>query len=75
MDSISVGGGLQPNWWEIVIPGVHSDLGCGYAPGEQGKGRMKDGTDMIARIPLAIMYKMARLAGVPLKLEYASDYS
>lgn len=73
LDSISVNGRLQPNWWEIVIPGVHSDLGCGYAPKEQGKGKLEDGTDMLARIPLAIMYKMARLAGVPLKLEHASQ--
>ncbi len=71
-DSISVNGQLQPNWWEIVVPGVHSDLGCGYAPMEQGKGTLDNGTDMLARIPLAIMYKMARLAGVPLKLELAS---
>ena len=71
-DSISVGGTLEPNWWEIVIPGVHSDLGCGYAPKEQGKGLLEDGSDMLARIPLAVMYKMARLAGVPLKLEHAS---
>ena len=73
LDSISVEGQLQPNWWEIVVPGVHSDLGCGYSPKEQGKGKLDDGTDMLARIPLAIMYKMARLAGVPLKLEHASE--
>lgn len=73
LDSISVEGKLQPNWWEIVIPGVHSDLGCGYSPKDQGKGKLDNGTDMLARIPLAIMYKMARLAGVPLKLEHASE--
>lgn len=72
LDSISVAGKLQPDWWEMVVPGVHSDLGCGYAPLEQGKGTLNDGSDMLARIPLAIMYKMARLAGVPLKLEHAS---
>ena len=66
-------GQLQPNWWEIVVPGVHSDLGCGYSPKEQGKGTLDNGTDMLSRIPLAIMYKMARLAGVPLKLEHASE--
>ena len=37
LDSISVKGQLPPNCWEIVVPGVHSDLGCGYAPKEQGK--------------------------------------
>jgi hypothetical protein len=73
LDSISVNGQLPPNCWEIVVPGVHSDVGCGYAPKEQGKGLLADGSDMLARIPLAIMYKMARLNGVPLKLELASE--
>ena len=72
LDSISVKGKLPPKCWEIVVPGVHSDLGCGYAPLEQGKGLEPDGTDMLARIPLVMMYKMARLMGVPLKLERAS---
>lgn len=73
LDSISVKGRLPLNCWEIVVPGVHSDIGSGYAPKEQGKGRREDGADMLARVPLAIMYKMARLKGVPLKLELASD--
>ena len=73
LDSISVKGQLPPKCWEIVVPGVHSDLGCGYAPMEQGKGLEPNGSDMLARIPLVIMYKMARLMGVPLKLEHASD--
>lgn len=72
VDSISVKGTLPPDCWEIVVPGVHSDLGCGYAPMEQGKGTDPAGTDMLARIPLIMMYKMARLKGVPLKLEHAS---
>lgn len=72
LDSISVNGVLPPNCWEIVIPGVHSDIGCGYAPREQGKGMEADGSDMLARIPLVMMYKMARLKGVPLKLEHAA---
>lgn len=72
-DSVSVKGKLPPNCWEIVIPGVHSDLGSGYAPLDQGKGRDDTGADMLARIPLVMMYRMARLAGVPLKLELATD--
>ena len=73
LDSISVKGVLPPKTWEIVLPGVHSDLGCGYAPMEQGKGTDESGADMIARIPLVVMYRMARLYGVPLKLEFASE--
>ena len=72
LDSISVKQILQANSEEIVVPGVHSDLGCGYAPGEQGRGLDKDGADMLARVPLIYMYRQARLAGVPLKLELAN---
>lgn len=58
---------------EVVFPGVHSDLGCGYSPCEQGRGADPSGADMLARLPLLFMYKSARLAGVPLKLEFASE--
>jgi hypothetical protein len=58
---------------EVVFPGVHSDIGCGYCPREQGRGTDPEGADMLARIPLVYMYKQARIAGVPLKLEFASD--
>jgi hypothetical protein len=72
VDSISVGGTLPANAQEIVVPGVHSDIGCGYCPCEQGKGADPNGNDMLARIPLLMMYKAARLNGVPLKLELAA---
>lgn len=73
LDSIAVGQIVPPNAEEVVFPGVHSDLGCGYCPREQGRGLDPTGADMLARIPLLYMYKKARLAGVPLKLELASD--
>lgn len=72
VDSISVNGSLSPGCTEVVIPGVHSDVGCGYCPGEQGRGSDPKGADMLTRIPLLMMYKAARLNGVPLKLELAS---
>jgi hypothetical protein len=72
LDSISVNGVMPPGCDEIVIPGVHSDLGSGYCPQEQGRGTDPMGADMLSRIPLLYMYREARLAGVPLKLEYAS---
>ncbi|QJD93559.1 DUF2235 domain-containing protein [Duganella dendranthematis] len=50
---------------EIFFPGVHSDVGGGYAPGEYGKGRGAQSA-MLSQIPLAYMYKAAREAGVPL---------
>jgi Uncharacterized alpha/beta hydrolase domain (DUF2235) len=73
VDSISVNGTLPDGCQEIVIPGVHSDVGGGYCPCEQGRGSDRNGDDMLSRIPLLMMYKTARLNGVPLKLELAAS--
>jgi hypothetical protein len=73
VDSISVNGVLPEGCQEIVVPGVHSDVGCGYCPTEQGKGSDPNGDDMLPRVPLLMMYKAARLNGVPLKLEFANS--
>ena len=56
---------LRGNIKEFFFPGVHSDVGGGYAPGDQGKGRGAQAA-MLSQIPLAHMYKAARQAGVPL---------
>jgi len=71
LDSIYNDHSIASNGEEIVFPGVHSDIGGGYQPGEQGKGTDNIGRDMLSRIPLAVMYRKARLAGVPFKLEQA----
>lgn len=73
LDSVAVGSVLPSNCQEVVFPGAHSDIGCGYAPREQGRGIDAGGADMLARVPLLYMYKAARMAGVPLKLEYANE--
>ncbi|WP_343655976.1 DUF2235 domain-containing protein [Paraburkholderia caribensis] len=44
---------------EFVYPGVHSDVGGGYKPGEQAR------SDALARIPLNRMRLEAAIAGVP----------
>jgi len=75
LDSISLNGALESGREEIVYPGVHSDVGGGYCPNEQGKGKDEMGTDMLSRLPLAHMYRAARLAGVPLKLELVKQQS
>ena len=51
---------------EVYFPGVHSDVGGGYGPGEYGKGRGGQSA-MLSQIPLAHMFKEARVAGVPLR--------
>ncbi|AXE35885.1 DUF2235 domain-containing protein [Chromobacterium phragmitis] len=71
LDSIEMGAGAPPGGEEIMFPGVHSDVGGGYLPKEQGRGVDPKGADMLSRIPLAVMYRKARLAGVPFKAEKA----
>nr|WP_314543664.1 DUF2235 domain-containing protein [uncultured Massilia sp.] len=72
VDSVSVNGILPATCMEIIVPGAHSDVGGGYCPCEQGKGLDAGGGDMLSRIPLIMMYKEARVNGVPFKLELAS---
>lgn len=55
------GSGMQ----EHLYPGSHSDVGGGYAPGEQGRSR-EGQSSLLSQIPLAHMYLEARKAGVPL---------
>jgi hypothetical protein len=49
---------------EMYFPGVHSDVGGGYAPGDQGRARAGQAS-LLSQIPLLHMLKTARLAGVP----------
>ena len=39
LDSVLYRGELPPNCTEIVFPGVHSDIGGGYPPFDQGRGK------------------------------------
>jgi len=65
LDSIGTG----DNRKEIVYPGMHSDLGGGYPPNDQGRslgvGAAGDSLKL-SQIPLAQMYREARMAGVPI---------
>jgi len=60
VDSVRRGGSYPANTVEYVYPGVHSDVGGGYALNEQGR------SDVYARLPLHNMYREAHMAGVPL---------
>ena len=74
LDSVCQGNILPSNCKEIVYPGVHSDVGGGYAPDDQGRalglGAAGD-RFKISQISLAQMYREARMAGVPLAPESA----
>jgi Uncharacterized alpha/beta hydrolase domain (DUF2235) len=62
LDSVRVDRTYPGNCEEVVYPGVHSDVGGGYAPDEQGR------SNRLSRIPLRHMLADALRAGVPLKL-------
>lgn len=49
---------------EFYFPGMHSDVGGGYGPGDFGRGRGSQSA-LVSQIPLVHMFKAARLAGVP----------
>lgn len=69
LDSVCVAGRLPANCKEIVYPGVHSDVGGGYKPSEQGRsvGEGAAGDQLkLSQVPLAQMYREARMGGVPL---------
>ena len=69
LDSVCASGVLPSNCKEIVYPGMHSDVGGGYPPNDQGRAigapELAD-KKKLSQIPLAQMYREARMSGVPL---------
>jgi hypothetical protein len=51
--------GSAATYEEIVLPGMHADVGGGYRPGEQGR------SDQLSRIALNRMRLEAAISGVP----------
>lgn len=71
-----------PNTVEMVYPGMHSDVGGGYRPGEGGvgtaarSGQRNTSADALklSQIPLMAMYKEAMAAGVPMRALGGHDW-
>ncbi|WP_339505524.1 T6SS phospholipase effector Tle1-like catalytic domain-containing protein [Pseudomonas sp. RL_105y_Pfl2_101] len=72
LDSVRNEDGNYPrNTYEVVYPGVHSDVGGGYPKNDQGKAR--GGTDeLVSQIVLHDMYAAAFAAGAPLRVPEAA---
>ncbi|MDF9911325.1 T6SS phospholipase effector Tle1-like catalytic domain-containing protein [Pantoea agglomerans] len=69
LDSVRRGNGKYPPYaTEVVYPGMHSDLGGGYPPGDQGKANGEDDSLLLSQIALHDMYASAFSAGAPLKV-------
>ena len=52
------------HFYETIYPGVHSDVGGSYAPGEGARSDL--GPEKLGLVPLIHMYKYAIAKGVPL---------
>lgn len=61
----------RANTEEFVYPGMHSDVGGGYPPGDQGKAPTEQGL-LMSQIPLHHMYAEAFKAGAPLRIPETS---
>lgn len=58
--------GSYPSYsYEVIYPGMHSDVGGGYPPGDQGKSLNGTG-EVLSQIVLHDMYAAAFDAGAPL---------
>ena len=68
LDSIRNEDGQYPdNTYEVVYPGVHSDVGGGYPQNDQGKAR--GGTqELVSQVVLHDLYAAAFAAGAPLQV-------
>ncbi|MFK3841022.1 T6SS phospholipase effector Tle1-like catalytic domain-containing protein [Serratia sp. NPDC087055] len=69
LDSIRRPDGKYPaNSEEVVYPGMHSDLGGGYPPGDQGKANGSDDGLLLSQIALNDLFSAAFSSGAPFKL-------
>lgn len=69
LDSIRRTDGTYPaHSLEVIYPGMHSDIGGGYPPGDQGKANGKDDSLLLSQIALHELYAAAFAAGAPLKV-------
>ncbi|EOI7706281.1 DUF2235 domain-containing protein [Providencia vermicola] len=60
-------GTYPPNTYEVIYPGMHSDVGGAYPVGDQGKSR-DSASDILSQIALHDMYAAAIDAGAPLAI-------
>ncbi|UAK20006.1 DUF2235 domain-containing protein [Kluyvera sp. CRP] len=69
LDSIRRANGKYPaNSKEVVYPGMHSDIGGGYPPGDQGKANDNLDRFLLSQISLHEIFAAAFQAGAPLKV-------
>lgn len=65
-------GVLPPRCFEFMFPGMHSDVGGGYTPGDQGKGPRSRDDEKLSQLPLEAMYQASLMAMVPMNKDSAA---
>ena len=69
LDSVRRSDGKYPPYaTEVVYPGMHSDIGGGYPPGDQGKANAEHDGLLLSQIILQDLYSSAFEVGAPLKV-------
>ncbi len=70
LEDVKTGESMPANCRQFRFPGMHSDVGGGYRPDEQGKS-FGDDASKLSQIPLNEMYNAAKAALVPLNKQLA----
>ncbi|HBW1510488.1 TPA: DUF2235 domain-containing protein, partial [Klebsiella quasipneumoniae] len=69
LDSVRRANGKYPPCaTEVVYPGMHSDIGGGYPPGDQGKANGENDSLLLSQVVLNDLYSASFQAGAPLKV-------
>lgn len=66
-------GVLPSNCHEYMLPGMHSDVGGGYTPSEQGKSPNGLNEEKLSQLPLELMFQASIAAKVPLDKSLATS--
>ncbi|KRE92087.1 hypothetical protein ASG87_18445 [Frateuria sp. Soil773] len=66
-------GSLPANCRQFMLPGMHSDVGGGYEPTQQGRGLRGDDSEKLSQMPLEMMYQAAQAAKVPVYKALATE--
>ena len=69
LDSVRRANGKYPPCaTEVVYPGMHSDIGGGYPPEDQGKANGENDSLLLSQVVLNDLYSASFQAGAPLKV-------
>jgi hypothetical protein len=75
LEDIRQEGVMPPRTRQFRFPGMHSNVGGGYSPLDQGRGPGRQDSEKLSQIPLNRMFEAAVAAKVPLNKRLAIEQS